>query len=296
MVLPAVPRPHSELVRETERELLDMCAGENAWCAFLRGYLTHSSRRLAWNVHCVDRHLAPGASWLDIGTFGVEALWLMRRRKDIQVRGVAYEGGHVALTESCFVSGPTDTSVIAELQIDCANVEFDVLPYEDASFDVVTCFECIEHLRSTPRPMLDQILRVLKPGGRLLMTTPNVVGSRAMMRLLAGKHPQENPRYHRNPKYGIVHPREYTLRELAALLDSRGLEVVEGASLYFRRRTVADFVAAGIACITRPLGGLALGLGPQPVVVGDNLFVVAQAHTRPREDWPALLFEPDAVA
>jgi SAM-dependent methyltransferase len=267
-------------VRETERELLELCGGDEPWRQFLRGYLAHASRRLAWNARLVDRWLGPGSRWLDIGSFGLEALWLLQRRTDVEVSAISYEGGELR-------QGAT-----ARVRIDRADVEHDVFPYADESFDLVTCFECIEHLRATPRPMLDQIRRVLRPTGHLLLTTPNILGSRAMLRLLAGKHPQENPRYHRDPRYGVVHPKEYTLRELIALLESRGLGVTRSTSFYFRRRSLFDLFATAIAWVTRPLGGLALGLPPQWPAVGDNLCVMAQRHDRPLEDWPALVFEP----
>jgi 2-polyprenyl-3-methyl-5-hydroxy-6-metoxy-1,4-benzoquinol methylase len=45
--------------------------------------------------------------------------------------------------------------------------------FPDSAFDAVILMEVIEHLRE-PRPMLAQCRRVLKPGGILLITTPNV--------------------------------------------------------------------------------------------------------------------------
>jgi SAM-dependent methyltransferase len=44
-------------------------------------------------------------------------------------------------------------------------------PFEDRTFDVVWCSEVLEHLFS-PRYALEQIFRVLKPGGQLLATVP----------------------------------------------------------------------------------------------------------------------------
>lgn len=46
------------------------------------------------------------------------------------------------------------------------------LPFDDASFDVVFSTEVIEHVLDTQR-WLAELLRVLKPGGRLELSTPN---------------------------------------------------------------------------------------------------------------------------
>ncbi|MCW5575114.1 MAG: class I SAM-dependent methyltransferase [Burkholderiales bacterium] len=44
--------------------------------------------------------------------------------------------------------------------------------YEDASFDALTLFEVVEHLRA-PLPLLAECRRVLKPGGILMISTGN---------------------------------------------------------------------------------------------------------------------------
>jgi len=47
----------------------------------------------------------------------------------------------------------------------------DDLPFEDARFDCVLCTEVLEHC-ARPAVVMDEIARVLKPGGVVLLTTP----------------------------------------------------------------------------------------------------------------------------
>lgn len=59
----------------------------------------------------------------------------------------------------------------------------DPLPFEDGSFDCVVSREGIEHL-VTPFAFLGELCRVLKPGGVLFLTTPNIMAVDARMKYL----------------------------------------------------------------------------------------------------------------
>lgn len=48
----------------------------------------------------------------------------------------------------------------------------DNLPFDNKSFDLVWCTEVIEHLHN-PKRLLNEIDRVLKPDGQVILTTPN---------------------------------------------------------------------------------------------------------------------------
>jgi SAM-dependent methyltransferase len=62
------------------------------------------------------------------------------------------------------------------------------LPYPDESFDLVVLTEVIEHLENH-RTALSEVARVLRPGGRLILTTPNIMRLDSRLSfMLSGMH------------------------------------------------------------------------------------------------------------
>jgi ubiquinone/menaquinone biosynthesis C-methylase UbiE len=48
------------------------------------------------------------------------------------------------------------------------------LPYEDSSFDYITCIEGLEHIEN-PQQAIREFSRVLKAGGHLIVSIPNIL-------------------------------------------------------------------------------------------------------------------------
>lgn len=88
------------------------------------------------------------------------------------------------------------------------------LPFADGSFELVWASEVIEHVADTAR-FLSEIRRILVPGGRLLVTTPNHPRLRL---LLAGIEAYSEP-------LGD-HLHLYTSRSLRGILDEFGFRDV----------------------------------------------------------------------
>ena len=76
-----------------------------------------------------------------------------------------------------------------ECEIDLFDAEKDVFPYPDAHFATVLCCELIEHLFEDPMHLMSEINRILKPGGHLVLTTPNIAALRGIAAILQGYHP-----------------------------------------------------------------------------------------------------------
>jgi ubiquinone/menaquinone biosynthesis C-methylase UbiE len=66
-------------------------------------------------------------------------------------------------------------------KVEVADLNVENLPYADASFDVVTATEVIEHLEHY-RQTLREIHRVLRPGGCCILSTPNVLNINSRLR------------------------------------------------------------------------------------------------------------------
>lgn len=95
------------------------------------------------------------------------------------------------------------------------DLERDELGVDNADCAVFT--EVLEHLHYYYVPLvLSKISRALKPGGVLILTTPNIASLFRRLRLLLGIQPI----YH-------YHAREYTMREVISLLREAGFEVIK---------------------------------------------------------------------
>jgi SAM-dependent methyltransferase len=91
----------------------------------------------------------------------------------------------------------------------------------DESYDAIVMAEVIEHLHTSPVLVLRDLASWLRPGGTLIVQTPNAVALHKRVRMAAGRNPLEPIREDAsNP--GHFH--EYTLAELTGAARAAGLE------------------------------------------------------------------------
>lgn len=93
------------------------------------------------------------------------------------------------------------------------------LPFADGSFDTVLSDSGLEHRFFIDRP-LDEAVRVLRPGGKLILSVPNIGHWRYRLWLLGGRFPTVP-----NSPTDAIHLRFFTLREAIDLLRQRGLTI-----------------------------------------------------------------------
>jgi hypothetical protein len=97
-----------------------------------------------------------------------------------EVRGCYY--GEAGIVEHRTATA-ADGSVF-ECDVDLFDAEKDRFPYPDGYFATVLCCELIEHLFEDPMHMMSEINRILRPGGHVVLTTPNITSLRAISAIL----------------------------------------------------------------------------------------------------------------
>jgi methionine biosynthesis protein MetW len=103
------------------------------------------------------------------------------------------------------------------------------LPFPDESFDLAVCVEVLEHLFAA-RQTAEEIHRVLRFGGRLVVSTPNIAYWRQRANLLFGVWNPAGDELAVEEPWRDPHIRFFTPRTLSSMLERAGFsEVSVGA-------------------------------------------------------------------
>lgn len=171
-------------------------------------------RRYQADLHLLAT-LAPLGPVLEIGSAPCHMTALLKL-SGITAVGVDVEPGRVA-------------DLIRHLDLDVrrCDIERSALPFSNDQFTCALLCETFEHLRIDPAFVLSEINRVLAPGARLILTTPNVYSLPSLGRFLLGKSVADPlTEFGKLRTLGHMgHVREYSAREVERFLASAGFTV-----------------------------------------------------------------------
>ncbi|MGH9592043.1 MAG: methyltransferase domain-containing protein, partial [Bryobacteraceae bacterium] len=197
-----------------------------------------------------------------------------------EVRGCYY--GPLGNTNQCVARSEQGEEFGCD--IDLFDAEKDRFPYPDGHFSTVLCCEIIEHLPADPMHMMGEINRILKSGGTLVLTTPNIASLRGASAVLQGFNPMLFSSYVRpgvNAKLEARHNREYTPREVKDLLENCGFEVAVLETGPFREQPTPE-----LAWVEHLLDRYILPLEHR----GDGIYAVGRKTGSVRERYPTWLY------
>ena len=113
------------------------------------------------------------------------------------------------------------------------DLETSALPYENDSFDLVVFTETLEHIPRSPYAVLAEVRRVLKKGGILVFSVPNLSSLANRIKLLLGRNILSVELAH----YGTFgHFREYNMREVEYMFREFGWQVLVTDYIHYSER------------------------------------------------------------
>lgn len=129
-------------------------------------------------------------------------------------------------------------------------------------FDIILLCEVIEHLRASPDEVFSDLMKILAPGGVLVVSTPNAMSARTLLQLAIGRkadfvYKKRQRKFHDEHH---AHVREFTTTEIRDALVSSGATVLMLAAKNYYSELRQNLVAtkyvsareAQIALATRP--------------------------------------------
>lgn len=182
------------------------------------GYLGFHKARLAFDVDYAQRYLPARCHILEIGASPYFAT--------LPLRDVGFR--LTALDKAAVVEATLEGTDICMLRCD---LDRDQIPTADNSFDAIVFNEVIEHLRYNLIHSVGELYRVLKPGGKLLMSTPNLRSLAGLYNLIfkgeawACMGDGIYAQFAYLEGGGMGHIREYTPTEMINFFERIGFEI-----------------------------------------------------------------------
>ncbi len=238
-------------------------------------YVSHHMRRFLSTLERIPPAESPSDRVLELGSLGHMAPAIVKYRgyREICCADM-WDGAKKTRRETMRQNNGTD-SLTFELRN--FNVEVDAFPYADGHFRGVICCELIEHLQRDPLHMLWESNRVLRDGGFLLLTTPNIASTRAIEGVLAGCTPYHFSQFNLR-EAADQHNREYAPYEVGVVLAAAGFSVID--------LETEDVWLRSNPAIIELLRDIKISADLR----GDNIFALARKVSAPLERYPKELY------
>jgi 2-polyprenyl-3-methyl-5-hydroxy-6-metoxy-1,4-benzoquinol methylase len=204
--------------KSSQAEVLDSVISELKPCypdELIVHYLTVHSHRYKFDIAAICEMVPKGASIFDFGAHPYATSEALSR---------------LGYAVTAADRDPSNVNFADKLSFPIVACDANTthIPIDDATFDAVVLTEVFEHLHLNPIVTIRELLRVLKPGGILYLTTPNGLGLRKLAKVLRkGKFQEVYTQWAMLEPIGIMgHVTEYTPSEIQDFLERSGFKSV----------------------------------------------------------------------
>jgi SAM-dependent methyltransferase len=219
--------PEKRPTLEGLEQVLDLIASDPRLPPNFPGWVRSSLRTGGWKLRILGRILEDSPahvaqpSLLDVGAqFGSLAIYAAK----LGCRAAAVDYGP-------FAKIYRDIAADHGVEYRECDVGSQPLPFRDFEFEFVTYTDVLEHHSFSSKRVLQEIHRVLAPGGQLILLTPNHASIYNRLKLLFGRSVHDDLNYFFDTCAEDMvydgHHREYTRAEVKTILERTQFQVKE---------------------------------------------------------------------
>lgn len=236
---------HDTVLLQLEKELTSFIKQNPTFKHFLWDSFNDHKNRYKKDLELIDKYFK-GGKILDLGANPFHLTFCLKQ--------LGYDIEGIDINPDYFKKFISKYNLI----IKKTDIEIEKLPFKNNIFDFIILNEVFEHLRVNPIFTLKEINRVLKPGGILLLTTPNLYAIHKIFMFNLGR--SFNDAYDEFNKlniYGYMgHIREYSTKEVRKFLEKTNFKIQQ----IIYRNDYSFFKYTGFKNISLKILGLLIDL------------------------------------
>ncbi len=216
-----VSHPSEEAIEIVTRCAKLLSPDDHALSRWHNAFISNHKERIALDLDLTKEHIVKNSAVLEVGS--VPLLFTAALSQcNYNVTG-------------CDIAPERYATTIKKIGIDVVkcDIETEELPFDKNSFDAIIFNELFEHLRINPIFTLSEVLRIMKPGAILTLSSPNLRSLTGIINFLFRNRAfsccgNMYAEYQKLEKLGHMgHVREYTTKEVIEFLQSVGFVVTK---------------------------------------------------------------------
>lgn len=208
-------------------------------------------------IATVKKYAPGGGSVLDFGAGTAVAASLLAQ-EGFKVSGIDDLGDQMFAGEEKQrkIEEFYDRSKVRFIRSD-GNLSISEMISDSETFDLIMCHDVLEHIHDSPKPLLEDMVALLNPGGHLFLSVPNAASLRKRIAILLGRtNYAPFGQYYDWPAPWRGHVREYVVDDLRQVAERNNLKIRELRGCDHMTQKLPLGTKVIYSLLTKAIGGL----------------------------------------